>query len=200
MGNFQKIHAFVRKWEGGLSDDVDDAGGVTKYGVSLAFLSDLFKRKAQHLSLMGIRPLPPSRETIVRLTEEQAEGIFLNEFWYPMNLYYKPICAQWFLYDTAVNCGISRAVKIVQRAINQMPKNDQIYYQEKLQEDGSLGPLTSNAIDHWSCPDLWRLCIKLRKDFYQNLAESKPTQKKFLNGWMNRVNDLEREMLNSGCL
>lgn len=199
MGNFQKIHAFVRKWEGGLSDDVDDAGGVTKYGVSLAFLSDLFKRKPQMLSTMGIRPLPPSRTSIVNLTEEQGEKLFKSEFWDSLRLDHKPAGAQWFLYDTGVNCGVGRAVRFVQHAIN-VQARETLHRGDVLKEDGAFGPLTDKAIDEWSGSALWTLCITLRKEFYRNLAESKPTQKKFLKGWLNRVNDLEREMLNAGCL
>ena len=40
MGDFKQAHAFVRKWEGGFDDHPNDPGGVTNYGVSLAYLKD----------------------------------------------------------------------------------------------------------------------------------------------------------------
>jgi lysozyme family protein len=36
----------------------------------------------------------------------------------------------------------------------------------------------------------WRQFIQLRKDYYTNLVKAKPALGKYLNGWLNRVNDL----------
>ncbi len=36
----------------------------------------------------------------------------------------------------------------------------------------------------------WRQFIQLRKDYYTNLVKQKPALGKYLNGWLNRVNDL----------
>lgn len=38
----------------------------------------------------------------------------------------------------------------------------------------------------------WKQFIQLRKDYYTNLVKSKPTMGKYLNGWMNRINDLQK--------
>jgi lysozyme family protein len=38
----------------------------------------------------------------------------------------------------------------------------------------------------------WKQFIQLRKDYYNNLAASKPTMQKYLKGWLNRVNDLQK--------
>jgi|SRR5579859_1035208 len=36
----------------------------------------------------------------------------------------------------------------------------------------------------------WKQFIQLRKDYYTNLVKAKPVLGKYLNGWMNRINDL----------
>lgn len=38
----------------------------------------------------------------------------------------------------------------------------------------------------------WQQFIQLRKNYYTNLVKQKPALGKFLNGWMNRVNDLQK--------
>lgn len=38
----------------------------------------------------------------------------------------------------------------------------------------------------------WNQFIQLRKNYYTNLVKQKPAMGKYLNGWMNRVNDLQK--------
>lgn len=38
----------------------------------------------------------------------------------------------------------------------------------------------------------WKQFIQLRKNYYTNLVKTKPALGRFLNGWMNRVNDLSK--------
>ena len=71
--NFSIAHAFTAKWEGGLSDDAADSGGLTKFGVDLAMMQDIASTQAGRdtLDRMGII-LPVTRNTIKNLTETQA--------------------------------------------------------------------------------------------------------------------------------
>jgi lysozyme family protein len=86
--NFEKAIKFVLRWEGGLTEDKNDPGGLTKYGIS--------QKSYPYLNI---------RE----LTLEKAKQIYYENYWkkadcdildFPMNL----IC-----FDTAVNLGVSRA-------------------------------------------------------------------------------------------
>jgi len=38
----------------------------------------------------------------------------------------------------------------------------------------------------------WQQFIQLRKNYYTNLVKQKPAMGKYLKGWMNRVNDLQK--------
>jgi len=92
---FKKAVEFVFKWEGGYSNDPNDPGGETKFGIS--------KRSYPELD-------------ISKLTLEQAKKIYYENYWlksgcqnmeYPLNL---------VVFDTAVNMGRRRAEKIYDEA------------------------------------------------------------------------------------
>lgn len=80
--------------EGGYSDDPNDSGGKTKYGIS---------QKAY-----------PTLD-IASLTLDDAKAIYKRDYWdkvkgdllpYPLNI---------FVFDSAVNQGVATAIKLLQR-------------------------------------------------------------------------------------
>jgi len=90
--DFEKALKFVLKWEGGYSNDPNDPGGETKYGIS--------KRSYPH-------------EDIKNMTLERAKEIYYQNYWlkagcdgltFPFNI---------VVFDTAVNMGRSRAIKFI---------------------------------------------------------------------------------------
>jgi len=92
MNDFKEALNFVLKWEGGYSNDPNDPGGETKFGIS--------KRSYPELD-------------ISKLTLEQAKEIYYQNYWlkagcdtlpYPIN-----IC----VFDTAVNMGRRRAIEFL---------------------------------------------------------------------------------------
>lgn len=180
---FNAIHEFVAKWEGGLSDHPNDAGGITNYGVSLKFLTDFQRREPMFCQSLGIAA-PPVAYTIRHLKKDTAKAIFYKEFWLNNRLSELPPAIASFLYDSSVNHGSSRAARFVQAACNSCNYN-------KLVVDGILGPKSRAAIKY-DDPRLVGAALQQRHDFYLNLVKSKPSQQVFLNGWMNRVYDLKK--------
>lgn len=90
--DFNEALKFVLKWEGGYSNDPNDPGGETKYGIC--------KRSYPKLD-------------ISKLTLEQAKKIYYENYWLksgcdklaePLNI---------VVFDTAVNMGRSRAKKFL---------------------------------------------------------------------------------------
>jgi len=85
---------FVAKWEwgdrkdGGYTNDPRDPGGETKYGIS----------KRAH-----------PNEDIKNLTPERALEIYQKEYWEPIAGDNLPIPYCVVAFDSAVNCGVSRA-------------------------------------------------------------------------------------------
>jgi hypothetical protein len=93
--NFEKAINFVLKWEGGYTNDKDDPGGETKYGISKRSYPDL---------------------DIKNLTLGKAKEIYKRDYWdrlncdklgYPMDI---------IAFDTAVNMGVSTAVDLMKRS------------------------------------------------------------------------------------
>lgn len=98
--------------EGGYVNDPRDPGGETKFGIS--------KR-----SYPG--------EDIKALTLARAKALYLRDSWGPAGCDAVPDGAKFDLFDTAVNSGVRRAIKLVQQAVGEAP-------------DGVLGPRTLQAL------------------------------------------------------
>lgn len=170
MNTFGKAMDFVFKWEGGLCEDAADAGGITNYGVCLRFLK-------------SIKP-DASRDDIIHMSSEQAKDIFYNEFWLRCNCDQIPDKIAFALFDTAINLGCKQAVKLLQRTIG-------------VKDDGIIGIVTINECnDRVEEQDaVVDAFLKKRTQFYRDLANKKHSQQVFLNGWLNRVNDLNKTLL-----
>jgi lysozyme family protein len=93
---FNRIFSFTIKWEGGskYTNDPDDPGGGTKYGIS--------QKNNPYVD-------------VKTLTEEEAKEIYKTKYWNPVtkgeddNL-------DMACFDTAVNCGVGRVKNWLQDA------------------------------------------------------------------------------------
>lgn len=161
--SFERAFDFLMFVEGGYVNNKYDKGGKTKYGIS---------KKAY------------PQEDIENLTIERAKEIYRRDYWesvYCDNLI--PNLAL-VVFDFAVNSGVSTAVKYLQRAVN-------IYRDEnKLEEDGILGPKTKEALLAVYHTHLVGIMIVLRRQFFNQLVERDASQRVFLKGWMNRIDRL----------
>ena len=88
---FDKIFEFTLQWEGGskITNDPDDPGGLTKYGLSKRANPDL---------------------DIEALTEERAKEIYKERYWNKVALELDPLLDM-ASYDTAVNVGVPRVLR-----------------------------------------------------------------------------------------
>ena len=114
--HFKEALLFVFKWEGSYVNDPDDPGGETKYGIS--------KRAYPSLDIQSLTPTDAAR-------------IYYEDYWakagcseldYPLNV---------VVFDSAVNCGVGRALYWLRKAKNEwdyldMRKN---YYLELAKQD-----------------------------------------------------------------
>ena len=95
--NFDTALDFVFKAEGGLVNDKNDKGGLTKYGISQKAFPDL---------------------KIVDITLEQAKEIYRKHYWEPSGCDELPPSFDVAVFDSAVNQGVKKAVILLQRALN----------------------------------------------------------------------------------
>ena len=79
---------FVLLWEGGLSTNAADPGGVTNWGISAKAYPDL---------------------DIVNLTKEQAIEIYERDYWSKAGCECLPQPLAFVVFNAAVNCGVGRA-------------------------------------------------------------------------------------------
>jgi type VI secretion system secreted protein VgrG len=82
-------------------------------------------------------------------------------------------------FDANVNVGFSRAVRLYQQAINSMGG--------KMAVDGVLGPKTRQAQCNRSEQAILQAYVIQQKAFYISIVTRKPSQRKFLNGWLRRA-------------
>ena len=115
---FGQIVDAVLKREGGLVNDADDKGGLTKFGISQRAFPD---------------------EDIAKLTEVQAKQIYLEHYWKPSKAERLPESIRETYFDMVVNMGQRRGVKILQEACNQKGA--------KLDVDGRIGAKTIKGAD-----------------------------------------------------
>ena len=189
MTNFDKCQEFVLKWEGGLTDDAADSGGLTNYGISWAYLKDMEKSRPSVLrEILGTSTV--TRQVIKDLTKAQAGALFKFSFWDPFGLDEMPLSVALCMYDMNLNHGSFNALKIMQRACNLMPS-----VMPKLAVDGKYGPKTRAAMRLMSCPNGIGAIANKRQSFYDAIVASRPSQKVFIKGWTRRCSDMKRQAL-----
>lgn len=132
-----------------------DTGGATKYGIS--------KRAYPQLDIANI-------------TEQQAKDIYRADYWNAVRG--DEIGAQAVaenMFDTAVNMGVSRAVKLAQLALGLKPV------------DGQLTAATFAALNAAEADRFLADFTLAKVARYVSLCNTNRSQSKFLLGWLNRV-------------
>jgi lysozyme family protein len=147
----------------GYVNDPTDMGGETKFGVARNANPDL---------------------NIVGLDWEAAKRVYYRRYWLASNcdditLFASRLAVLHF--DGAVNHGIGRAGKFLQRSVG-------------ADEDGDVGPATLRLLQAACMANgQVQLCHKIcdyREKFYRDIVAAKPAQVKFLNGWLRRINEM----------
>lgn len=116
---------------------------------------------------------------VENLTWEDALRIYETEYWAKCGAEFLPLSVAIAHFDCAVNLGVSQAGKILQRAVGADP-------------DGVVGPKTIAAALDVDQLLLLHSILGARRAFYYKVVERKPAQGRFLHGWLNRVNEVEK--------
>ena len=213
---FETAHAFTAQWEGGLTNQPADPGGLTNYGVSLRWVQDLAQQARQSCLRQhkNCESCPQARtlnctcgdidldmdgdvdaDDIRACTREQAAILFKKHFWDAQGCAALPLPLAVALYDGAVNMGPGRAVGQLQQAMNAVGEAQLDHY-TSIAEDGVSGPRTAELAEALEAANLpWfaaRQILRLRDAFYRDLAARRPSLKVFLEGWRNRVKALSQ--------
>lgn len=171
MANIDKLVPLILKWEGSrYTNDPDDPGGPTKYGVTLK----TWKAKGRDKDGDG-----DIDATDVKLLDpEDFKHILRVGYWDLWNAdKIKSQSLANILVDWVYNSGM-HGIKIPQRLLG-------------VTADGEVGPKTIEALNAQHPETFFGMLWEAREQFYKNIVANKPSQKKWLKGWMNRLNDFK---------
>jgi lysozyme family protein len=125
-----------------------------------------------------------------RLTQADAVGIFIEEYWRRPGINNLPPVLQPSVFDMQVNAG-AQAVRLLQRLLRAMGHEVAI--------DGVIGPATLRAADAAAtdAPDHLADAYGIaRRDYYLALADARPASRKYARtraggkgGWIRRAEE-----------
>lgn len=187
---FAATFAFTLQHEGKSSLDQDDPGNWTGGMVGVGVLKG---------TKYGISAKAYPYLDIQSLTLADVKEIHYRDYWMPSGAWrfadHAPDLAA-RLYDLAVNCGVSGASTMLQRAVNTVctgsvqPRRRAKWRQQivrrlkgkSLRVDGTIGPITAEVIR--ACPHRVALHAALRGEAYNHYRRLDPAS---IPGWLNRL-------------
>lgn len=161
MADYRELTPFILKWEGGFVNDPLDSGGATNKGVTLATFRK-FKGEAATV------------DNLKAITDEDWTAIFKTMYWDKVkadNIASQAVAN--LMVDWYWMSGTT-AVRRVQRLVGAQP-------------DGVIGPKSIAAINI-AGEGLAQDIYDDRRRFYEEIVARRPSQRKFLRGWLNRLN------------
>lgn len=166
--------ALVLKHEGGYSEHPADKGGATLNGVTQANYDRWRARQGKPL------------QHVRHMTPDERDAIYLRDYWQAGKCNQMPAPLDYVHFDGSVNHGIKQAAKFLQRALG-------------VDDDGDIGPQTLAAVRQDDAAgridDICANILDQRAAFYRRIVERNPSQQVFINGWMNRINDVREKVL-----
>lgn len=156
--NFPESLKHVLKHEGGYVNHPRDPGGATNKGVTQGTYNAYRRRKGR------------SRQSVKRITQLEISEIYKQQYWDRVRGDDLPSGVDNCVFDYAVNSGVGRASKELQRIV-------------KSKVDGVIGLNTLAAVDGHSPARLINTMCDRRMSFLRNLH----LWKTFGKGWTRRV-------------
>lgn len=170
MAKVEILAPYIKKWEGGFANDPADRGGATNKGVTIATFEAYCKAKS----------LPrPNVERLKGMTDGEWLDILKTMFWDKWQA--DKIKSQKLaniLVDWVWGSGVY-GIKIPQRILG-------------VQQDGIVGDETLKALNAQDPDKLFQVIYEARKKYLNDITISRPINKRFLKGWLNRLEDIRR--------
>lgn len=167
MANIDKYIEHLALWEGtGYYVIPGDKGGPTKFGVTLNTYRQFFgmEKTAEDLKNMSMR---------------EWKYIFIYGFWGPVkadSIENQSLAT--LIMDCCYMSGRKTSIKKIQRCLG------------GLDVDGIVGPKTLRVLNDFP-EDCFYKIYQMRLNWFKAIVEKDPTQKKFLRGWLNRLNSVK---------
>lgn len=183
MSCFDKIVEHTLEWEGGLVNDPDDLGGLTNRGITLKFFSTFCRE-------VGYFPASPLRQILIHMDRNEAVQIYHDTFWnWIQGDKIKNCTVALAIFDFFVNADQLRIRKGVRKSIVIRTVQKII----KVTVDGVMGPKTIEALNNYNQKNIFDHLQEERKNYYLAIIEKRPRNKKFLRGWLKRMDSIQFE-------
>lgn len=189
MAKVELLAPYIKKWEGGFVHDPADAGGATNMGVTIGTYEVYCRKKGYPR---------PTVERLKKLTEKEWVDILKTLYWdrWQADSIKSQKVAN-ILVDWVWGSG-KYGITIPQRLLG-------------VEQDGVVGEKTLKAINDADPDELFESIFNARRKFLEDITARsirryeerigrkatekellKHTNKRFLKGWMNRLEDIRR--------
>lgn len=160
--NFDRCLTVVFGREGGFSNDKDDNGGPTQFGITLQTFRDWRASEGDTTE--------PSLEDLKKLTRAEARSIYYNRYWNRLRCDELPRGIDLMVFDFGVNAGPGRAARMLQEIVGANP-------------DGAVGKITLACLRMKPVRFVIDEMAKRRLVHYRGLNDWTV----FSDGWSNRT-------------
>lgn len=173
----ERLINMILKHEGNYCFVKNDSGGETYKGIARRYNPKWSGWKIVDKN----KPLRYNQEIKSTELNNSVFEFYIEKFYNPCKIdEITDLKISGHLLCHAVNAGIKPAVKLLQQAINKV-------YEVQISVDGVIGKKTLSYCNNDKTDELIKQFIVERNAFYTNITKRKPSQKKFLKGWLNRV-------------
>lgn len=159
--NFDAALAAVLEHEGGFVNHPQDPGGMTNLGVTKRVWEAWVGKTVSEADMRALTPA-------------LVAPMYRKQYWDAVKGDELPSGLDYLMFDFAINAGVSRAIRTMQRAIGTTP-------------DGAIGPKTMQALRDADPDALIAKFSDEKEAFYRSL----PTFATFGKGWLRRVAEVK---------
>lgn len=152
-------------WEGGFVNHPKDPGGATNKGVTQRVYDNYRSRKSL------------ARQSVKLISKDEVSEIYVLQYWIPARCDDLPTGLDYAVFDFAVNSGVSRAAKELQRLVG-------------ARMDGIIGDQTLSLVAKADVVELIEAYCAARLAFVKTIRHKKTREllwKTFGTGWKRRI-------------
>jgi lysozyme family protein len=170
----------VLSHEGGYANVTGDRGGETYRGISRVNWPNWPGWQIVDQN----KPLKNNQVIKNTLLDNLVSIFYKIQFWDAIEADKLPASIRPLAFDFAVNSGTKTAITSLQKVLIDTTG-------KKILIDGRIGPQTIALANQVQPKVLFDNYKQARLEFYSNIVENNPGQKKFLKGWLNRLNSFQ---------
>lgn len=168
-----KLVPFILKWEGGFVDDPADLGGATNKGVTMTTWKQVGYDKNGDgcIDILDLK-LISNNDVLLRVLKP-----YYWDRWKADEIKNQSVAN--ILVDWVWASG-AYGIRIPQRVLG-------------VKSDGIVGPATIAAVNVHDSFELFKKIKHTRTEFIENICKSRPENRKFRKGWLNRLEAIKYE-------